>query len=262
MIDLHAHILPGIDDGPASEDAAVEMARAAVRAGTRAIAATPHIDSGFGVDPARLAAARHALAERLAAEGIALELLQGGEVAAAHLPDLDDGALALLTLGGGPAVLLECPFTPVGGGMEAMVADLRRRGFGVLLAHPERSPTFARAPGRLARLVELGASAQVTAGSFAGAFGETVRRAAARMLEAGLVHVIASDAHDAAKRPPDVRLGAAWLRERYGDVDRQLAWMTESAPAALVAGERPPERPPLPRRRVRLGRLRSAWSGR
>lgn len=261
MIDLHAHILPGIDDGPPSEVAALEMARTAVAAGTRAIAATSHIDTGFAVSVAGLAGAREALAARLAAEGIELEILQGGEVAPARLPELDDAALASLTLGGGGTVLLECPFASVGAAMEPMVIDLRRRGFGVLLGHPERSPTFARSHERLAVLVELGASAQVTAGSLSGRFGDHVRRTAERMLEAGLVHVVASDAHDAVRRPPDLRLAADALRGRYDGVDEQLAWMTDAAPAALVAGEPLPDRPPLPRRRRRLTRLRS-WSGR
>jgi protein-tyrosine phosphatase len=238
------------------------MARAAVRAGTRAIAATCHIDPGFAVDPAGLAPARAELNERLRAEGIELEILQGGEIAPARLAELDDEELSTLTLGGGPTVLLECPFASVGAALEPMVAELRRRGFGVLLAHPERSPTFAGDGRRLGRLVSLGASAQVTAGSLAGRFGEPVRRTAARMLEAGLVHVIASDAHDPVRRSPDLHLADEWLRARYGDVDEQLAWMTQAAPAALVAGERLPERPPLLQRRGPIGRLRSAWSAR
>jgi protein-tyrosine phosphatase len=238
------------------------MARTAVEAGTRAIAATSHVDPGFDVDIGGLAAARAALGELLRAEGVELEILQGGEIAPARLPELDDEELASLTLGGGPTVLLECPFASVGGAMEPMVAELRRRGFEVLLAHPERSPTFAGENRRLGRLVSLGARAQVTAGSLSGRFGEPVRRTAARMLEAGLVHVIASDAHDPLRRPPDLHIADEWLRERYGDVDEQLDWMTEAAPAALVAGEPLPERPPLPQRRGPLSRLRSAWSAR
>ena len=263
MIDLHSHILAGIDDGPPSEAAAVDMARTAVGAGTRAIAATSHIDPGFGVDLAGLAGKRAELAARLRDEGVELEILQGGEIAPARLPELGDEDLGALTLGGGPTVLLECPFAAVGAAMEPMVADLRRRGFEVLLAHPERSPTFAGELRRLGRLVSLGASAQVTAGSLSGRFGESVRRTAVKMLEAGLVHVLASDAHDAIRRPPDLRIADEWLRERYGDeIDEQLAWMTEAAPAALVAGDPLPERPPLPQRRGALARLRSAWSAR
>jgi protein-tyrosine phosphatase len=261
LIDLHTHILPGLDDGPRSMDGAVEMARAAVQGGTRAVATTSHINVAFGLSPEDLATARAALAERLAAEGIELELLAGGEVAPERLPDLDDAALRAIGLGGGRCVLLECPFTPMGSTMEPMVADLRRRGFAVLLAHPERSPTFQREPARLAQLVELGACAQVTSGAVAGGFGQTAQRSALELLEAGLVHVLASDSHDPEHRPPDPRLGADVLRERYGDVEAQLRWMTEEAPAALVAGAALPERPALPRARGMRARLR-AWSAR
>jgi protein-tyrosine phosphatase len=262
VIDLHIHILPGLDDGPASEDAALEMARAAARLGTTAVATTSHIDAGYGLGPGDLTAAREALDARLRAEGIALRLLAGGEVAAERLPLLDDDALTALTLGGGGTVLLECPFAPVGAAMEPMVADLRRRGFGVLLAHPERSPSFQRDPRRLERLVELGAGAQVTAGSLAGAFGSTVTRTASALLEAGLVHVIASDAHETRRRTPDLRIAASELAQRYGDVEEQLAWMTATAPAAIVDGRPLPERPPLPHARGLRARVRRSWTAR
>jgi protein-tyrosine phosphatase len=262
VIDLHIHILPGIDDGPPSEDAALAMAREAVGLGTRAVATTSHVDAGFGLRGSDLAASREALTERLEAEGIGLRLLQGGEIAAERLPLLDDAALAELTLGGGGTLLLECPFAPIGGAMEPMVADLRRRGFQVLLAHPERSPTFQRDVRRLERLVELGASAQVTAGSLAGSFGGLVSRTASAMLEAGLVHVIASDAHDTRRRTPDLRVAAEQLTQRYGDLEDQLAWMTEEVPAAIVDGRPLPARPPLPQPRGLRARLRRSWSAR
>ena len=150
MIDLHAHILPGFDDGPPTTEAALGMARVAVAAGTRAIATTPHINHSFGVRTDALAPAREALAARLAEEGIELELLAGGEIAPERLHELDDDVLRSLTLGGGSYVLLECPFSAVAS-MDMMVTDLQRRGFGVLLAHPERSPAFQRDPARLAR---------------------------------------------------------------------------------------------------------------
>ncbi len=249
MIDLHSHILPGLDDGPAALEDSLALARAATAAGTRAMATTSHIDFTFGVRPADLVAARAALRPALEDAGIELELLAGGEIAPARLPQLDDDALRSLALGGGPAVLLECPFTPVGASMEPMVSDLRRRGFEVLLAHPERSPTFQQDPMRLARLIELGAHAQVTAGALAGDFGGTPREAARTLLRRGLVHVLASDAHGAEHRRPDLR--------RAGLDGDQLGWMTEAAPAAILAGHPLPERPPLPR-----GRLRRAWSRR
>jgi len=239
MIDLHAHILPGLDDGPESLEAALAMARAATAAGTRAMATTSHVNRLFGLEPDDLAAARAALAERLQEQGIELELLAGGEISPGRLPELDDRRLRELTLGGGPYVLLECPFSAVDGRLDGMVEDLQRRGFEVLLAHPERSPSFQREPARLDRLVQRGALAQVTTGSFAGDFGEIARRAATAMLERGIVHVLASDAHDATHRPPDMRLAGPAVDEA------QLEWMASAAPAAIVAGDPLPQRPPF-----------------
>jgi protein-tyrosine phosphatase len=238
VIDLHAHILPGLDDGPGSFDAAVVLARTAVEAGTRAIATTSHINRSFGLAPADLAAVRAELAARLDEEGVELDLLAGGEIAPDRLPQLDDDALDALTLGGGPYLLIECPFAPVGASMEPIVNRLRARGFEVLLAHPERSVTFQRDPERLAALVRLGALAQVTAGALAGGFGGTAQRAARTMLERGLVHVLASDAHDAVHRPPVLRAP--------GVEGAQLEWMASAAPAAIVEGRPLPGRPPLP----------------
>jgi protein-tyrosine phosphatase len=256
MIDLHAHILPGLDDGPASIDGAVEMARVAAAGGTRAISTTSHINHGFGLGPDDLGPARAALADRLAEEGVELELLQGGEIAPERLPDLDDDTLHGLTLGGGPYVMLECPFSPIGSGIDLMVADLQRRGFAVLLAHPERSPSFQRDPGRLATLVARGALAQVTTGSLAGRFGDTARRAAMQMIEQGLVHVLASDAHDSVHRPPDLSAGSDELDEA------QHEWMTSAVPGAIVAGRPLPPRPPLPPARGGVRSLIRAWSAR
>jgi protein-tyrosine phosphatase len=255
MIDLHAHILPGLDDGPPTVEAALEMARVAVAAGTKAIATTSHVGYHYTLGPADIARARAALTERLAAAGIELELLAGGEIAPERLPELDDDALRAVALGGGPYVLFECPFAPVGAGMEMMAADLQRRGFGVLLAHPERSPSFQRDLGLLTALVERGALAQITTGSLAGGFGEIPRRAALGMLQQGLVHVLSSDAHDAHRRGPDLRAHGDAL-----DPD-QHAWMTAAAPAAIVAGTPLPPRPPLPRSRGMRARIRS-WSAR
>ena len=245
MIDLHAHILPEIDDGPPTIEDALEMARVAVAAGTKAIATTSHIGYVFDLGPDDITRARTALQTRLAEEGIAPE----------RLPDLDDEALRALALGGGPYVLFECPFAPVGAGMEMMVADLQRRGFGVLLAHPERSASFQRDLGLLTRMVERGALAQVTTGSLAGGFGDIPRRAALAMIEQGLAHVLASDAHDPIRRGPDLRTAGGVLDEA------QHEWMTATAPAAIVAGRPLPPRPELPRRRGMRGRLRS-WSAR
>ena len=144
VIDLHSHILPGIDDGPATMEGSLDLARAAVEAGTNTILATPHINDDPSIDPARIAAALVELRAALAAAEIPLEVLPGGEIAIWRLIDLDDDTLRALALGGGPYLLVESPFSPVIGDFEPMVLDL----------HRARPPRPARPPGALPGLPE------------------------------------------------------------------------------------------------------------
>jgi protein-tyrosine phosphatase len=252
VIDLHTHILPAVDDGPRTLDGSLDLARAAVAAGTRTALATPHVNDDHSVDAERVAAGLDELRPALAAAEIPLEVLPGGEIAIWRLADLDDAALRSLALGGGPYLLIESPFSPVVGDFEPLVLDLMMRGHRVLLAHPERCPAFQRDPARLERLVDAGVLVQVTAGSMTGGFGSTVRRFTTDLLRQGLAHVVASDAHDAVKRPPGQTAGFAAL-----GVEAQRQWMTEDVPRAILDGAPLPERPPLPRRRGLLGRFRA-----
>lgn len=246
MIDLHSHILPGLDDGPASMEGSLQLARAAVAAGTRTIVATPHVNGGYGIGPERIAEGVAELTDALARAAIPLEVLPGGEIAIWRLVDLDDDTLRGFALGGGPRLLVESPFSPVVGEFEPMVLDLQQRGHRVLLGHPERCPAIQRDPERLVRLVQAGVLVQVTAGSMEGAFGSTVRRFTVSLLREGLVHVVASDAHDHVKRPPGQTAGFRALEAELPGLGEQQSWMTELVPAAILAGEPLPERPPLP----------------
>jgi protein-tyrosine phosphatase len=248
VIDLHAHILPALDDGPVDLDDSAAFAAAAVQDGTTTLAATSHINR-TGLVPAELTAARALVVARLEADGIPLEVVQGGEVAPSRLPSLSDDDLRALTLGSGPWVLLECPLSPAAADLDVHVRALRWRGFEVLLAHPERSPRLQRRPEELERLVELGALAQVTAASLAGRFGDAARRSSFEW-----VHVLASDGHHHRDRPPGLESGVAAMRRRYGDVDELADWMSRAVPSAIVTGTAVPERPPLPRRRRSLFR--------
>jgi protein-tyrosine phosphatase len=259
VIDLHAHILPGIDDGPGSMEGAVELARAAVASGTTAMAATSHVSHMFPCDPLKFADRLASVRAALQAEDVPLQLVQGGEIAPSKLPDLDRDALEAIALGGGPYLLVECPFSPVSAELEPLVYDLQHDGWRILLAHPERSAAFHRAPERLARLVEHGALAQVTAGSLAGDFGQTARRFAIQALREGLVHVLASDAHDAIDRPPGMAAGLSSAERDVPGLHVLAEWLTEEVPAVILAGEEPPSRPPLPRSKGGLrARLRPA----
>src|SRR3954463_1721607 len=182
MIDLHAHILPGLDDGPPDLEGSLALARAAVAAGTTKIVATPHIDMAFGLHAADRDAPLATLREGLEREGIPLKVEPGAAIAIGRYLDLGADELEALTMGGGPYLLLEPPLSVAGGAFDRFLASLLERGVPMLIAHPERCPAFQSHPERLADLVGAGALAQVTAGSLAGRFGRPVRETAIQML--------------------------------------------------------------------------------
>jgi protein-tyrosine phosphatase len=254
MIDLHAHVLPEIDDGPPDLAAALALAAAAVRDGTRIMAATPHIGFAHGVAPAGLAARVEELRDALASQGIPLELVKGGELALERTLDLSYADLCAIALGGSRCVLLECPFTRARDLTVRLVAHLQAKGFRVLLAHPERSPAFLEDPPALRTLVERGAYAQLTAGSLSGVFGDTVRRASRSFLEQGLIHAVASDAHAAlgARSPALGALVSGALSEWHQD-EALAAWLCDAAPRALLTDAELPPPPPWRSRRRGFG---------
>lgn len=253
MIDLHCHILPAIDDGPADLSGTVAMAHGHVAAGVTRVAATPHVTYDDPNDAAGIARSVAEVNATLRDQGIALEVVTGAEVGLTRAADLDDAALAALGLGGGPWVLVEAPLRPLAG-VAPVVQSLQMRGHRVLLGHPERSPVFQRDPEALATLVAGGVLCQVTAGSFAGRFGSTVQRFAERLAAEGLVHNVASDAHDATRRAPGMRaeLDAAGL----GD---WTPWWTEEVPAAILAGDPVPRPPAVDRAPQRRRGGRESW---
>jgi len=243
VIDLHCHVLPGVDDGPATLDEALALVLQASGDGITTIAATPHVDwTHPAVDAATVAAGVAELQAAIDAAGIDVRLAAGAEVALTRAADLDAAELAALRLGGGPWLLLECPIRPAETpGFAAGARALARQGHRLLLAHPERSPVFLRAPELLDELVAEGALAQVTAGALSGVFGGTVRRAALGFVHAGAVQVVASDGHGA-HRPATIapHLAAA-------GIDPSLAsWLARDVPAAVLAGAPIPRRPDVP----------------
>jgi protein-tyrosine phosphatase len=238
VIDLHFHLLPGIDDGPPTLEASIELARAAVDAGVHTVVATPHVNWDF---PNQAAIVRERTAEvsaRLQELQIPLQVQSGAEIALTLATELDDEELRQLALGGGPWLLLECPPIPAVAGLEGLVTHMQERGHRVVLAHPERSMAFLRDPAALQRLVDAGALSSVTAGSLVGRFGGEVRRFSRELARTGLIHNVASDAHDTVRRPPGLvaELTTSGLEPRR-------SWLTQAVPAAVLAGQ---EIPPPP----------------
>jgi protein-tyrosine phosphatase len=249
VIDLHCHILPGLDDGPSNLDWSLAMARAAVESGTQLIVATPHIRADFDVDPAEIEPRVDLFNERLQRERLPLRVLPGAEIGWATAPELDDSQLARLALGSGHRVLLESPYGKKPVDVEGIIRGLDERGFQAVLAHPERCPLFHREPGRLRKIVEGGTLCSITAGSMLGRFGGTVRTFTISMLRDGLVHDVASDAHDHLHRPPNLVEGFDNIKAEIPGIERHTAWYTVTSPVAILAGNPLPEAPGLEHQR-------------
>jgi protein-tyrosine phosphatase len=206
LADIHFHLLPGVDDGPAEMEDSVELARAAVAEGTRAVVATPHVRDDFVTDPLeladRVAELRHALADA----GVPLDVRCGGELGHEIVPRLDHEELDAVAQGPGGArwLLLESPFEGFTPEFHAAADELRERGFGVVIAHPERTADAATdGVAGVERELRAGSLAQVNALSLLGRHGHEARRAAHILVARGLAALVASDAHGPT-RPPSL----------------------------------------------------------
>jgi protein-tyrosine phosphatase len=244
MIDLHSHILPGLDDGVRTVEESVELAREAAASGIEAIAGTPHVRHDWPTTPEAMERAHAEVEAAVAAAGLEIRVLRGGELALEEL-DRPLEELRRFGLGGNPAVLLvETPYYGWPLDVEERLFRLRSAGILPLLAHPERNAEVQADPERVARLVRAGALVQITAASLDGRGGKRARATGLQLVADGLAHVVASDAH-----APSVRKGG--LDSVAGAVgDASLAhWLTHDVPAALVAGTELPPRPQTRRRR-------------
>ena len=262
MVDLHCHILPGIDDGPVNLDFSVAMARRAEEAGINVVVATPHVRSDYRTDPGGIAEAVEELNAALRGAALDIEVLPGAEVSLQKANELNDETLSLLCLGSGNYLLVESPYRSIDIDLEGILWDLQARELSPVLAHPERCPIFQRDPDRLARLVNGGVLCSITAASLAGRFGATVRKFSLELLYDGLVHSVATDAHDHLHRPPDLRSGFESAEADLPGISAQANWFTVTAPVAIVTGRPslpprpdPPPRPPMSRWRRLVDRL-------
>lgn len=242
MIDLHSHVLPGIDDGPDTMERSIMLARAAVAVGIKWMVATPHVSARCPNDAATIARLVAELNGQLGAEQVPLQVYPGAEIAITHLPDIEPAELARLGLGGGRWLLVEPPFALIAPDLESVLLDLLSAGHQVVLAHPERCPALQRDHQIVRSLVDAGVLMSVTAGSLVGRFGGEVKRYAAELAREELFHNVTSDAHDSLRRPP----GMAEELERAG-LSHLAEWLTWGVPAAILRGEEIPPRPERPR---------------
>jgi protein-tyrosine phosphatase len=245
VIDLHSHVLPGIDDGARTVDDSRELARRAAAEGITAIVATPHVRTDYPTTADQMETGVAALRADLAEQRIPVEILHGGEIDLDAMQLLSQNQLRRFTIAqSGRYLLVEFPYTGWPLALEQKLFDLALNGIVPILAHPERNREVQADPRRLVPFVERGALVQVTAASVDGRIGQSSKKTAEWLIQAGHAHLLASDAH----RPELREVGLARAVEALGD-DDLAAYLTAAAPAAVVAGESLPPRPTPKRRR-------------
>ncbi|SHH02668.1 protein-tyrosine phosphatase [Kaistia soli DSM 19436] len=242
MIDLHCHLLPGIDDGATDLEVSIAMARAAVADGITMTACTPHIMPGVYNNNRTIIEERMAiLAARLADEGIDLKLAIGADVhmdvelvsglKSGRIPSLNDSRY----------FLFEPPHHVPPPRLEDNIFSIMSAGYVPILTHPERLSWIETHYAMMERLVRMGVIVQITAGSVTGRFGRRVQRWADKMLDEGLVHVVSTDAHNLTGRPPNLSEARDEIAERLGEAES--VHMTLTRPQVII-DNLPPERMP------------------
>ncbi|MFC1895178.1 tyrosine-protein phosphatase [Thermodesulfobacteriota bacterium] len=245
MIDLHCHILPGLDDGPRDWDESLAMCRMARADGIRTVAATPHIKPGLYHQVTREILGRVTELNRRIADDATggahgLWVLAGAD--AFLEPDigarLSDGTVPTLGHGGpkGPLqyFLLELPDYFRFDAVTTLIEELRARHMVPVLTHPERNGMFQRSTRLLAACIEAGALSQVTAMSITGQFGGLAQKSARTFVRKDLAHVIASDAHSAGIRPPVLSAAVEKIGRIRTSIDAEM--MVTAIPRAILEG--------------------------
>jgi protein-tyrosine phosphatase len=258
MIDLHSHILHGLDDGPTTFEESLAMARMAAGGGTRVLAATPHSPTSTAsrrYDPSLIREQVATLNATLAAEGTAIAIVAGTEICySGDLPgQLRRGEL--LPYGASRAILLELPYDPLPPLLDQALFALQLAGYQVVLAHPERIAAVQRDPNVLLPLIERGVLMQLTGQALTGGQGERLRTTAETLLTHGMIHVIASDTHGLPpRRPPLLADTRARAAELIGPAAAEA--LVHTTPAAILSGAPLVLTPPHPveRRGWRLWR--------
>jgi protein-tyrosine phosphatase len=245
VIDLHCHLLPGIDDGAPTLEIALAMARAAVADGITVTACTPHIYPGLYENHADgIERAIAAMQFTLDRHGIALRLVAGADV---HVvPDLLEGLKQgrIPTLAGSRYFLFEPPHHVALPRLEELAFSTLAAGYVPVVTHPERLTWIDGHYEVFQRMAQGGAWMQITAGALCGHFGKRPRYWAERMLDEGLVHIVATDAHHIDKRPPLLAEARAAAAKRVGD--SEATHLVQTRPRGILENAAPAQLLPVP----------------
>ncbi|AQQ54216.1 tyrosine-protein phosphatase [Planococcus lenghuensis] len=215
MLDMHSHILYGVDDGPTTKTESLHLIEQAVNAGVTDIIATSHaFHPQFHVQATTIREQIAELSTELQDRQIPLKLHTGQEL---RLKDVLTDKIAegeALTLAGSRYVLIELPSNTVPAYTIPVIQQLLGMNLIPIIAHPERNKAIAEKPNRLYRLITNGALGQITAGSLAGHFGRAIQKTAMQLVEANLVHTYGSDVHNIKTRPALFNEGLDHLEKR------------------------------------------------
>jgi protein-tyrosine phosphatase len=237
MIDLHHHLLPGLDDGSDSFETSVAMARMAANDGITHIVCTPHANSRYAFDPQVNAAKTAELQSLLADAGIAMTLGSGCDFHISYdniqAAQADPHRFSINGLG---YLLVEVPDYGLPRSLTDTFYQLQLAGLTPILTHPERNPTIQADTSRLIDWLRGGLLIQVTADSLTGNKGKTAQRIAHELLEKRWVHFLATDAHNIKSRPPGMRKARHIVANKYGV--RYAENLCETYPLAAFQGER------------------------
>ena len=236
MIDLHCHILPGIDDGPETMEESLQMAKEAAQQGIHTIVATPHHQNGKYHNERQVILQKvHQLNEVLKEQDISIKILPGQEIRlyGEFLQDYDSGTI-LTKNETGKYVLVEFPSNHVPRYAEALLYDIQLKGLIPIIAHPERNAEIIERPNLLYDLVNKGALSQVTAASLTGGFGKKIKKFSMQLIEHNLTHMIASDAHNTTSRSFKLREAYDVLQKEFGT---DVHYLFQETVYSIISGQ-------------------------
>lgn len=230
MIDIHCHILPEVDDGPQSWEAAETMCRMAAADGIEHIVATPHANQRYFYDRAYLAELLGSLERRIGGRpalslGCDFHLSPENMQSAMRAPER-------YAIANTRYLLVEFSNTSITASVDHWFRGMHAQGMRPIITHPERNPLLQKDPGRIFTWLELGASVQLTASSLTGDWGKPARRASEWLLEKKAVAFLATDAHDPLRRPPILSKAKKIVDERFGE--KLARALVETNPRAVL----------------------------